>query len=95
MDVSSEPELSDVEESDLTCRLDRRVGLGSVDTVDDLSVGFDLLVLDLVDLQAFLRAGGPPTSITLLTPRGSNLVTLVLTMLTAANYSPKSGMSGK
>jgi hypothetical protein len=50
MDVSSEPELSDVEESDLTCRLDRRVGLGSVGTVDDLSVGFDLLVLDLVDL---------------------------------------------
>jgi hypothetical protein len=38
---------------------------------------------------AACRAGGPPTSVTLFIPCGSNLIILDFTMLAATVYSPK------
>jgi hypothetical protein len=59
-----------------------------------------LSLLDLVFtvfcglLRVVIRAEGPPTSITLFTPWGSNLITLDFTVVFEV-YSPKPSLPGK
>jgi hypothetical protein len=92
IETISGSEFSDEVLSDSTLTGDRSVSLGSfVNTVD---FPISLLLSDLIlsvfwgVLRVVLRAEGPPTSITLLTPWGSNLITFAFTMLTATVYSP-------
>jgi hypothetical protein len=96
--VVSDSEFSDEEISDSALSLDRRVCLGSLVKMVDFPITLSLVDLVLIVLCGFLEvaftAEGPPTSITLLTPCGSNLVILDFAILAAAGYSPNPSIPG-
>jgi hypothetical protein len=92
IEAISESEFSHEELSDSSLTGDRSVCLGSF--VNTVVFSLSLFLYDLF-LHAFwgvlrvvFRAEGPPTSITLLTPWGSNLITFAFTVLAATVYSP-------
>jgi hypothetical protein len=68
--------------------------------MDDFPTGLSLLDLvftvfcGLLSVVTRAEAEGPPTSVTLFTPWGSNLITLDFTMVSAV-YSPKPSLPGK
>jgi hypothetical protein len=89
IDAISESEYSDEELSDSTVTWDRSVCLGSFVNMFDFPI--NLLDIFLFTFLGFIMvvfmAEGPPTSITLLMPWGSNVMTLDFTILAAEVYS--------
>jgi hypothetical protein len=74
------------------------VCLGCFVNIGDLPTGLSLLGSVFTDFSGLVmvitRAEGPPTSITLFTAWGSNLITLDFTMVCAV-YSPKQSLPDK
>jgi hypothetical protein len=99
MEAISESEYSDEKLSNSTLTGDRSACLECMVNLVGLSIS---LFFSGLFLGIFLRlfsvvfmAEGPPTSITLFTPWGSNLMTLGFTMLAAMVYLPKPSVPGK
>jgi hypothetical protein len=90
----SEPAFSDEEWSDSTLTGDRSACLGSLVNVVHFPISDLFLIYFLGFLRVVFRAGRPPTSVTLLTPGVSDLMTLDFTILAAAVYSPKQEYKG-
>jgi hypothetical protein len=98
MDAISESEYSDEELSDSILTGDRSVCSGFLVNMVYLPISLSASVSLLADSLGFLmvavRAEGPPTSKTPLTPWGSNLITFGFTILADAVYPPKPSVAG-